>query len=103
MTSTQLDALLTQLENSVEISETIPKAVSVIGKNIRPENKEIWVLKHDLFIDAWGHLVAARDHGLCWIGHLVNDTGDNVAKEERVAAVHLPLTTYYFDLMCHFL
>lgn len=103
MTSTQLDALLTELENSVEIPESIPKAVSVIGKNISPENEEIWVLKHDLFIDAWGHLVAPRDHGLCCIGNLVNDTGDNVAKEDRVAVVHLPLTTYYFDLACHFL
>lgn len=42
-------------------------------------------------------------HGLCWIGNLVNDTGDNVAKEDRVAVVHLRLTTYYFDLACHFL
>lgn len=103
MTSTQLDALLTELENAVEIPDTIPKAVSVIGKNTSPENEEIWVLKHDLSIDAWGHLVAPRDRGLCWIGNLVNDTGNNVAKEDRVAAVHLPLTTYHFDLACHFL
>ena len=38
MTSTQLNALLTELENWVKIPETIPKAVSVIGKNINPEN-----------------------------------------------------------------
>ena len=103
LTSTQLDALLTELENAVEIPDTIPKAVSVIGKNTSPENEEIWVLKHDLFIDAWGHLLAPRYHGLCWIGNLVNDTGDNVAKEDRVAVVHLPLTTHHFDLACHFL
>ena len=64
MTSTQLDALLTELENSVEIPEAIPKAVSVIGKNISPENEEIWVLKHDLFIDAWGHFVISCE-GIC--------------------------------------
>ena len=103
MTSTQLDALLTELENAVEIPVIIPKAVSVIGKNTSPENEEIWALKHDLFIDAWGHLVAPHDHGLCWIGNLVNDTGDNVAKKDRVAVVHLPLTTSHFDLACHFL
>jgi len=35
MTSTQLDALLTEQKNSVEIPETIPKAVPVIDeKNI---------------------------------------------------------------------
>lgn len=61
MTSTQLDVPLTELENAVEISDTILKAVSVIGKNTSPENEEIWVLKHDLFIDAWGHLVAPHD------------------------------------------
>ena len=33
MTSTQLNALLTELENSVEIPETIPKAAIAIGKN----------------------------------------------------------------------
>ena len=38
MTSTQLDALLTELENAVEIPDTIPKAVSVIGKNTRGLN-----------------------------------------------------------------
>ena len=52
ITSTQLNALLTELENSVKIPETIPKAVSVTGKHINPENEEIWVLKHDLIIDA---------------------------------------------------
>ena len=103
MTSTQLDALLTELENAVEIPDTIRKAVSVIGKNTSPQNGEIWVLKHDLFIDAWGHLDAPCDHGLCWIGNLVNDTSANVAKKDRIAVVHLPLTTYYFDLACHFL
>ena len=56
-----------------------------------PGNEEIWVPKHDLFIDAWGHLVAPHDHGRCWIGHLVNDPSDNVAKEDRVAVVHLPI------------
>ena len=55
MTGTQLNAFLKELENSVGIPETIPKAVSVTGKNINPENEEIWVLKHNLFIDAWGH------------------------------------------------
>lgn len=103
MTSTQLDALLAELENSVQIPETIPRAVSLVGKNTTPENEEIWVLKPDLFIDARGHLVAPRDHSLCWIGNLVKDTGNNIAKKDRVADVHLPLTTYYFDLACHFL
>ena len=70
MTSTQLNALLTELKNSVEIPETIPKAVIAIGKNINPGNEEIWVLKHDLFIDVWGHFVAPHDHGLCWIGKI---------------------------------
>ena len=41
MTSNQLHALLTELENSVEIRDTIPKAVSVIGKNVSPRNEEI--------------------------------------------------------------
>ena len=33
MTSTQLNALMTELEKSVEIPETIPKAAIAIGKN----------------------------------------------------------------------
>lgn len=58
--------------------------------------KKSGYLKHDLFIDTCFHLVALHNLCLCKIRNLVNDTGDNVAKESRVAVVHLPLTTYYF-------
>lgn len=76
----------------------LTKAVSVIGKM-----KKSGYLKHDLFIDTCFHLVALHNLCLCKIRNLVNDTGDNVAKESRVAVVHLPLTTYYFDFGCQFL
>lgn len=41
MTSTQLDTLLTELENAVEIPDIIPRAVSIVGNNINAANEEI--------------------------------------------------------------
>ena len=103
MTGVQLDTLLTELENAVEIPDLIPRAVSIVGRNINAANEEIWALKRDLFIDARGRLVDPRDHCVCWIGHLVKDPGNKIAGEDRSADVHLPLTTQYFDLACHLL
>ena len=103
MTAIQLDTLLTELETAVEIPDLVPRAVSVVGKNINTANEEIWALKRDLFIDARGRLVEPRDHCISWIGHLVKDPGNKIANEDRSADVHLPLTAKYFDLVCHFL
>lgn len=62
MTAIQLDTLLTELETAVEIPDLIPRAVSIVGKNINTANEEIWALKRDLFIDARGRLVDPREH-----------------------------------------
>ena len=87
----------------MEIPDLVPRAVSIVGKNINTANEEIWSLKRDLFIDARGRLVEPSDHCISWIGHLVKDTGNKIANEDRSADVHLPLTAKYFDLVCHFL
>ena len=104
LTSVQLDALLMVMESAVNIPSTIPKAVSVVSRNTTQKgDKEIWALNKDLFIDASRKIVHAKDEGVCWIGHLVKDPGNNTAREERSALVHLPLTSQNFDFMCHFL
>lgn len=41
LTSSQLDAILEELENAVEITDTIPRAVSIVGRNIQSDNQEI--------------------------------------------------------------
>jgi len=41
VTSTQLDTFLTELENPVEIPDTILRAVSIVGNNISAANEEI--------------------------------------------------------------
>ena len=71
MTTIQLDTLLTELETAVEIPDLVPRAVSIVGKNINTANEEIWALKRDLFIDARGRLVEPRDHCISWIGNIV--------------------------------
>ena len=102
LTSSQLDAILEELENAVEITDTIPRAVSIVGRNIQSDNQEIWALNSDLFIDAKGRQVE-QPH-LRWISHLVaGDPGNRLADEKRSAEVHLPLSKYYFDLVCHLL
>lgn len=102
LTSSQLDAILEELENAVEITDTIPRAVSTVGRNIQSDNQEIWALNSDLFIDAKGRQVEPPH--LRWISHLVaGDPGNRLADEKRSAEVHLPLSKYYFDLVCHLL
>ena len=41
LASSQLDAILEELENAVEITDTIPRAVSIVGRNIQSDNQEI--------------------------------------------------------------
>ena len=105
LTGTQLDTLLAEMENGVEIPENIPKAASIVGKNVNQHNNEIWALNRDLFVDSSGHVVDPIENGMCWIGHLVQDAGNSagVAREERSLEVNLPLTTRHFDLACHLL
>lgn len=89
MIAIQLDTLLTALETAVEIPDLVPRAVSIVGKNINTANEEIWALKRGLFIDVRGCLVDPRDHCISWIAHLVNDPGNKIVHEDRSADVQL--------------
>jgi len=98
--------LLAELEASVEIPDLddIPRAGYVVGKNSNPQrNTVIWAMNKDVFIAGNGNLVKPEDYGFTWISHLVKDPGSGIAHEARKASVQLPLTTKYFDVMCHFL
>lgn len=104
LSNTQLEALLAELETSVPITDDIPKAVYIVGKNRHSQrNTVIWALNKDVFINAKGNLVNPEDYGFKWISHLVKDGGKELAHESRKASIQLPLTTTYFDIMCHFL
>lgn len=96
--------MLAELETSVPITDDIPKAVYIVGKNRHSQrNTVIWALNKDVFINAKGNLVNPEDYGFKWISHLVKDGGKELAHESRKASIQLPLTTTYFDIMCHFL
>ena len=89
MTSNQLDALLAEMETAIDIPDNIPKAVSVVGKNISPRHgKAIWAFNKDLFVDEKGNIVKPDDHGFVWIGHLVKSSHNETANEERQATVN---------------
>ena len=106
LTTNQLEALLAELEASVEIPDLddIPRAAYVVGKNSNLQrNTVIWAMNKDVFINGNGNLVKPEDYGFTWISHLVKDPGSGIAHEARKASVQLPLTTKYFDIMCHFL
>lgn len=103
LTSNQLDALLAEMEAGIDIPDNILKVVSVVGKNINQHGTAIWALNRNVFIDGNGNVVNPEDHGLVWISHLVLEPGNQTANEDRRASINLPLTTMYFDLMCHFL
>lgn len=101
---TQLEALLAELEASVPIPDDIPKAVYIVGKNSNSQrNTVIWALNKDVFINAKGNLVNPEDYGFKWISHLVKDGGRELAHDSRKASIQLPLTTTFFEIICHFL
>ena len=106
LTTNQLEALLAELEASVEIPDLddIPRAAYVVGKNSNLQrNTVIWAMNKDVFINGNGNLVKPEDYGFTWISHLVKDPGSGIAHEAWKASVQLSLTTEYFDIMCHFL
>jgi hypothetical protein len=76
MTCNQLDTLLSKLESEVDIPETVPRAIAVIGKQTNPGAKNkppIWVLNKDVAINQEGEIVNPVDYGFVWISHLVED------------------------------
>lgn len=104
LSNAQLEALLAELETSVPIPDDIPRAVYIVGKNSNSQrNTVIWALNKNVFINAKENVVNPEDYGFKWISHLVKDGGRELAHDSRQASIQLPLTTTYFDIMCHFL
>lgn len=104
MSSNQLDALLSEMESEIQFPEKILKAVAVVGKNVDlSDETTLWALNKDTFLDEDGCLTDPERHGFIWISHLIRDPGMGVANQERSANVHQPLSSTYFDLICHFL
>ena len=48
-------------------------------------------------------MVNCEDYGLEWISHLTEGDGRYIAKQEMACVGEGPLTTRYFDAVCHFL
>lgn len=104
MTSNQLDSLLTEMESRLEIPQVVPRAVMVVGKNSHPSTgKNVWILNQTFAVNENGESVSANEEGYLWISNLVDLGCPEVANTQRVASIHLPLTTQWFDIMCHFL
>ena len=67
------------------------------------KGQSIWCLKENLAIDGDGNVVNCEDYGLEWISHLTEGDGRYIAKQEMACVGEGPLTTRYFDAVCHFL
>lgn len=99
----ELEKLLTKLADSLTTDENdILLAASVVGKNYNRNGDPIWVLNENVAVDRAGQIVTPEEHGLTWLGHLIeNDT--IVAEDGHKCSITTPLSTVHFDILCHFL
>ena len=101
-----LETLLTKLSDNVQFPEDerdTKRTVLIVGKNTNGRGQSIWCLNENLAIDGDGNVVNCEDYGLEWISHLTEGDGRYIAKQEMACVGEGPLTTRYFDAVCHFL
>lgn len=99
----ELEKLLTKLADSLTTDENdILLAASVVGKNYNRNGDPIWVLNENVAVDRAGQIVTPEEHGLTWLGHLIEDD-TIVAEDGHKCSITTPLGTVHFDILCHFL
>ena len=101
-----LEQLLTKLSDKMQVPDDdrdVKRAVSVIGKNVNGRGQPIWCLNENLALDGEGNEVNCEDYGLEWISHLTEGDGKFIAKRELACVGQGPLSTRYFNILCHFL
>ena len=101
-----LESLLTKLADKVQVPDDdrdVKRAVSIIGKNLNGRGEPIWCLNDHLTLDREGNEVSCEDYGLEWISHLTEGDGKVIAKRELACIGNGPLSTKYFNILCHFL
>lgn len=103
ISNTDLEKLLTKLADSLTTEENeILLAASIVGKNFNRNGDPIWVLNENLAVDRGGQIITAEDHGLTWLGHLL-ENDSIVAQEAHKCSITTPLSSVHFDILCHFL
>lgn len=97
------EKLLTNLADSLTTDENdILLAASVVGKNFNRNGEPIWILNEKVAVDRTGQIVTPEEHGLTWLGHLIEDD-TIVAEDAHKCSITTPLSTVHFDILCHFL
>ena len=98
-----LEKLLTNLADSLTTDENdILLAASVVGKNFNRNGDPIWVLNENVAVDRAGQIMTPEEHGLTWLGHLIEDD-TIVAEDGHKCSITTPLSTVHFDILCLFL
>lgn len=98
-----LEKLLTNLADSLttDVSDIL-LAASVVGKNFNRKGDPLWVLNDNVAVDRAGQIVTPEEHGLTWLGNLIEDD-TIVAEDGHKCTITTPLSTVHFDILCHFL
>ena len=98
-----LEQLLTKLSDKMQVPDDRETCCLSNREKLKRKRPAHMVSDKNLALDGEGNEVNCEDYGLEWISHLTEGDGKFIAKRELACVGQGPLSTRYFNILCHFL